>query len=293
MPETPILIFDTSALNRFAKDSDSKPLFAGVLSAYAVRITGMTLDEFAATPELDVRRSLFHVCRRLLATGRSIAIEPPAEILKLLIQQHSVNPNIFDWTNVTTRSIRLEEAIYDDILIEDDELAKEQRTGILSTQKALEKLYERQRGEIEDSLRLGLERRPTNFEAHLAMIQAPGGAFWRFVGEYYETDAVAAASEANLRDFFESCPPFRAFFLALALKWYDKCVRPLQMISTFRVKRNDLMFSVYLPYCDEFITADAGQESALKRVAYAANLRVRVRSYEDFASSFVVGVLGA
>ena len=39
----PILVFDTSAMNKFAKESDSTPVLAGVFSGYTVRITGTTL----------------------------------------------------------------------------------------------------------------------------------------------------------------------------------------------------------------------------------------------------------
>jgi hypothetical protein len=69
-----------------------------------------------------------------------------------------------------------------------------------------------------------------------------------------------------------------------------KCVRPLQMPATFKIKRNDIMFSVYLPYCDQFITADKEQENSLRQVSVAAGIPVLVRSYEDFSSSFGVGV---
>jgi hypothetical protein len=278
-------MFDTSAMNKFVKESDSAPLFAGVLSGYIVRIAGMTLEEFAATPELAIRRSLFHICRRLLAADNSTVIDTPVDILESLIKKHNSDPAKFNWTAVPIKAERLELGVYDDALIENDEMVKEQRTAVLSTQKELEKLYEHQRQEIEESVQRG-EQRPASFNEHLALIQAPGGAFWRFVGEYYETDAKAHVEESKLRHFMDTCPPFRAFFLALALKWYDKCVRPLRTPSTFKIKRNDLMFAVYLPYCDQFITADEGQEDALKQVAVAAQISVQVRSYRDFSSSF-------
>lgn len=286
MSSKPTIIFDTSVLNKFVKEKDSTPVFCGVLSGYTVRITAMTVEEFAATPEVELRRSLFQMCRRLLAAGYATIIEQPTRILELLIQLNAKNGSAFDWIQVPVRSENLEKDVYNDALIEDEELAKQQRMEILSTQKALEKIYERQRGEIEDMIKKGFDKRPGSFKEHLALIQMPGGAFWRFVGEYYESDSKNVPDEATLRQFLNACPPFRAFFLALALKWYDKCIRPLQLPSTFKIKRNDLMFAVYLPYCDQFITADQGQRDSLSQVAQAANLPLQIRSYSDFAGAF-------
>lgn len=53
---------------------------------------------------------------------------------------------------------------------------------------------------------------------------------------------------------------------------------------------NDLFMSVYLPYCDQFLTADEGQEKALREVALAVGLETKVLSYDDFCDSFLVTV---
>ena len=48
--------------------------------------------------------------------------------------------------------------------------------------------------------------------------------------------------------------------------------------------------SVYLPYCDTFVTKDPGQEKALRKVAAVAALDTTLLSYGDFCSSFFVTV---
>jgi len=53
---------------------------------------------------------------------------------------------------------------------------------------------------------------------------------------------------------------------------------------------NDLFMSVYLRYCDQFVTADAGQEKALREVALAAGLETKILSYGDSCRSLLVTI---
>jgi len=55
--------------------------------------------------------------------------------------------------------------------------------------------------------------------------------------------------------------------------------------------RNDQMMSVYLPYCDQFITAERKrmQEKCLSAIAIDAKIPAQIRSFDDFCNSFSVG----
>ena len=46
--------------------------------------------------------------------------------------------------------------------------------------------------------------------------------------------------------------------------------------------------SVYLPYCDEFISDDWNQQNCLREVASFAKLAVKVRWFKEFHDSFEV-----
>jgi hypothetical protein len=50
------------------------------------------------------------------------------------------------------------------------------------------------------------------------------------------------------------------------------------------------MMSIYLPYADQFITAERKgmQEKCLREVAEAAKIPAVVRSYDDLCQSFLV-----
>jgi hypothetical protein len=69
MSVKPIIVFDTSGLNRLAKDADSQPLVAGLRAGYRVCLTAMSVDELLATPKLEDRIKFFEYCRRISPDG--------------------------------------------------------------------------------------------------------------------------------------------------------------------------------------------------------------------------------
>jgi hypothetical protein len=61
-------------------------------------------------------------------------------------------------------------------------------------------------------------------------------------------------------------PPFRAQLCALLMSWYNTSLREGNTSEKFAAGRNDLFMSVYLPFCDVFVTRDADQESCLREL---------------------------
>ncbi|HEX4228814.1 MAG TPA: hypothetical protein VHZ07_09090 [Bryobacteraceae bacterium] len=51
---------------------------------------------------------------------------------------------------------------------------------------------------------------------------------------------------------------------------------------------SDLSCSVYLPYCDRFITRDDGQRSALTVIADLVGLKTKVITYAEFRRSWLL-----
>jgi hypothetical protein len=84
------------------------------------------------------------------------------------------------------------------------------------------------------------------------------------------------------------CPPFRAAIYALCLSWYDRCIRPPDAQPEFVAGRNDMLMSVYLPYCGRFVVADWNQEQCLREVASASDVACAILSYRKSKSSFTV-----
>jgi hypothetical protein len=60
----------------------------------------------------------------------------------------------------------------------------------------------------------------------------------------------------------------------------------------FQAGRNDVFMSVYLPYCDQFVTAEekGEQEKCLRQIVNLAGLEMQVLSYDDFCKSLLITV---
>jgi hypothetical protein len=68
----------------------------------------------------------------------------------------------------------------------------------------------------------------------------------------------------------------------------DRCVRLPGAQPEFVAGRNDMLISVYLPYCKRFVVADWNQELCLREVASAPDVGCEVLPYRKLKSSFMV-----
>ncbi|HET6177318.1 MAG TPA: hypothetical protein VFE61_10315 [Candidatus Sulfotelmatobacter sp.] len=100
------------------------------------------------------------------------------------------------------------------------------------------------------------------------------------------------ASLATVQQFIEACPPFRALVYGMIMSWYDLGVRDPHVGEKFKAGGNDLFMSIYLPYCDKFVTAEknAEQEKCLREIVFLAGLKTEILSYDAFCDSVLVGV---
>ncbi len=64
----------------------------------------------------------------------------------------------------------------------------------------------------------------------------------------------------------------------------DRVMRPRHIVGAkkFCADRNDLMMSVYLPYCEYFLSNDREQIKSLREVASTAAIDAEVLLLEDF-----------
>src|SRR5580692_169074 len=101
---SPIVIFDTGAHNRLAKDPGGRDrIFAGIKSKYFFRLAGLSYEEMASTPDL-ARRTAFLKDARRLKEGPWDCLYPVNEVMRLLIEAHAAAPEKFNWLMVDVRS---------------------------------------------------------------------------------------------------------------------------------------------------------------------------------------------
>ena len=289
----PVVTFDTSAHNRLADGGTvSKALLAGIKSGMYFRFAGLSVDEMVSCPDPTKRATLFDYCARL-QLARSDCIFPPNELVRDLIVAHFENPTAFDWKTVNVRAGEYERGIQRRKIVLDEQLSSEQRQVQDALQKQYKQMFSGIRPKIEAVFAAHGETPPRAFRDVIARLQnGEGTLIWDMGKILYDRATETDASEATIKEFMRVCPPFRALIYGMLMSWYDLAVRDKHARERFRAGRNDLFMSVYLPYCDKFVTAEkkGEQERCLREVAFVAGLETEILSYDDFCDSFLVTV---
>jgi hypothetical protein len=282
MDNRPIVIFDTSGINRLLDDPDFPAFADDLISGLHVRFTFTSLSEVVATKSGERRNQLLAVCRQLIVSGD--CIKPHHDIVRLTVAHFEASP-LFDWTDVYVRFPLVEREI---AKLEhfDDELSRQEREETRALQKKFDDLY--------DVAKLGFDKHfassttpPGSLSEFVSRLQTDG-IFWSQASKLYERVAGKSADENTIRRFVAQCDPFRSLMLALCAAQYDRCVRPPSSGPSLRSGRNDTFMAVYLPYCHHFVSDDAGQLACFEAVSSISCLNVPVHSYNDFRESFFV-----
>jgi hypothetical protein len=279
-----ILTFDTSAINCLADDADSCALIAGLSSGFYVRLTFMSVSEIVATTCGERRRTLLGVCRRLVASGDCFG--PHNEVLTNLIARFEEVPS-FDWTAVAVRHQEAENEIVRQENFSEG-LSEEEREEAGEQAERFEQLYADAKPHFDKLFATGTEKRPASVSELVDRLQVDGGAFWRMAEDLYRRVAKDRADAATIRRFVQECPPFHSLLIAIFAAQYDRCVRPPWVGPSLRAGRADILMSICLPYCDQFVTNDSRQRECFREVVSICGLNVTVRSYQEFRSGFFV-----
>jgi hypothetical protein len=131
---------------------------------------------------------------------------------------------------------------------------------------------------------------PTTFQGGSSDDPAEDGLLWSIGQGLYSRAACGDTSKATIREFAGKCPPFRAVVYALLLAWFDRSVADRHKRERYQAGRIDLFMAIYLPYCDQFISAEVHgmQAKCLREIAPAANISTEIRSYDDFCNSLLM-----
>jgi hypothetical protein len=285
------LIFDTTGINRFAEDRKSAdPLIAGLTSGYIVRVTATNVEESIATDNADKRNRLLEVCKQLIKGDGGEIIRPFHWITEGLIAEFERTGRV-DWENVPLRLPAYEREVALREII-DDNVSADERKHAATVKSSFEAVFTDARPHFEELFRDGKESRPSSVADLVGRLQGPGGAYWNFGQGFYERVAKRRPDEETIRGFVAQCPPFQALLLAVCVAQYDLAIREEDGEQPSS-HRNDLFMAVYLPYCDEFVSDDRGQQIRLREIVSLCKLTTKVRWYREFRDSFSINVVGA
>lgn len=281
--EVPIVMFDTSAHNRLTRDSDSTSVLSEMKSMW-FRLSGLCVEElFACTTPTD-RRNFFASCRDIL-NGPSEVFLPSNLLTEQLILAHFRNPATFNWKAVDVRWPECYSQMRNPNFYNDDVVSKEQRQLQWERKQSDKQRFLPLRAEIQAIFEAHDEEPPTTFRESVSRLeQAADSAIWYKAQSYYDLVTTVDSSEATVRDFAASCPPFLALIYATFVPWYNNAVRIHERGEKVIAGSNDLYMSVYLPYVDLFVTDDPDHQKALQEVAAAAKLETKIVSYDEFCA---------
>lgn len=291
----PVLIFDTSVYNRMLQDGvRSDDIIAALRAGYFMRIADLSIAEVCATRDASKRRAIMEWVNKSQA-GSGDYLLPHLEILRLLIAAYERDPLRFDWRAVNVSSVACAQEIARGNFIKDDALAEAQFQSLKHLKEEFEGVWSHLRPKLGDVIRRHGRTAPIRFQEVLSMVESEGGLLWSFGQGLYSRVAVGDASESTVRDFMAKCPPFRAIAYAYLLAWFDRSLAHRHKRDKYRAGRIDLFMSIYLPYCDQFISAEVHgmQERCLREIARVARLATEVRSYDDFCHSMMLASIAS
>jgi hypothetical protein len=287
-----IVTFDTSVHNWLVKiGASATSIYAAVKSQYFFRLAGLSFEEMMSTPRFADRRALLDGCRQLTRGRWWDCLNPPYEVLRILIAAHAENPATFKWLSVDVRSGGLAHEIRTGELTADDALSDLQRTEQNSSIKGYKRRWVQLRSQLDPIFAAHSLPRPNTFEEAFrigapTLLPALGKDLYdaglRFDADLRGEKCEPDTEMSTVQHFIDNCPPFRAQLCALLMSWYNTSLRDGNQSEKFAAGRNDLFMSVYLPFCDIFVTRDAEQESCLSELTKHIGINTEVLSLGDF-----------
>lgn len=286
MTSRPVIIFDTSGVNRLLSEKDLPAILSGLRCGFFVRVMANTFGEIAATRSPDQRAPLVSLATQLCSMGECVL--PVNWLLEAHIKTFESNAG-YDWRRVPLSTARLQALIARGGFFT-DELAVAERECSIQLQNDFEKPFNDLRHEykrIFDSV----GRRFRDFSEFRALMFGENGAYLELAAGLYGHEVSTQPSADKVNKFVSACPPFHAVLLAHARALYERCV-PEKPVTTFRklAKRVDTYMASYLPHCDQFVTADDDQQRCFNTVVSELKLSTTVVTYNDFRKGLLLSV---
>ncbi|HVA00080.1 MAG TPA: hypothetical protein VMV34_00340 [Terriglobia bacterium] len=284
MGNKPILTFDTSAINRLVDDPECDILINGLVSGFSLRLTFTSINEVAQTSGGARREHLFGICKQLLTSGDCLL--PVGELLRMLIQAFDRDTSTFEWSEV---DVRLEEAV--EAAVRSAVIGDDQSAAAREEAEPMKQLFKRMLDDTKPAFdkvfAANPSARPESVGELIGGLQR-GGQFWKITRSLYDRIAGHSADGGAARNFWDRSAPFQCLMGALCAALYDRNVRLPNTPRSLKAGWADTFMAVYLPYCDQFVSADGGQLACYREVAQLYVPSLTVRSWCDLRGALCV-----
>lgn len=276
------IIFDTSGLNALADDPETDIITKSLTVGFRVLLSETNLCEITATRCEERRLELLDLCRRLIHEGEGI--NPYREIFRSMAQAHAADPARFEWRRVNIRWPKMEEEVARRELIGGQALADEVRADNRSTNREFTEMWRDARAEFENDL-VGQD---VTVETVFAALYPDASPLWRLAADIYRSSTGKQLSGPEAKGFVEACPPVKAMLFATCVAQFQFGIKNTNDESLYKAGRLDVFSATYLPFCDRFITSDAGQCNALSLASEKAGISTEVDTYAEFRRGFLI-----
>lgn len=271
------VILDTSAFNHLAFHKDADALVSALEYGFCVIPTADSFDELCATPRAADRLTLFRCFNQLFS--RSWIIAPAAQILRRMVGAHADAGAGIVWSRVKIDAPDYESAV--GRIKMDDSSAASQCADNKFADDEFEAVFAQRRTPHDEALRAFPEERPANFSEAIGRVQEAGSGFAQLCFEWASGNTKTMTG-TDVNALMNICPPLRAHYYSLIIAWYNWSLSKAGRKK--KAQGSDLLMSVYLPYCDLFVTDDRPQLDNLREIAKAAAIDCEVILFLDFLS---------
>jgi hypothetical protein len=284
MGDKPILTLDTSAINWLADDTGHEALIRGLGSGFSLRLTFTSINELIQDSEGKHRDCPWRVCKQLLASGDCLL--PVGELLRKLVLQFENGSSTFEWGQIDARLGEAEEQALRGADA-GDVLSDAVRLEAAACKKRFDAIYAKARPAFDRVFKGRPSARPGSVADLIGGLQR-GGQYWKIARSLYDRLAGHAAEEGTVRKSWDSSPPFQCLMGALCTALYDRDVRPRNAPRPLEAEWADTFMAAYLPYCDQFVTADDAQLACYREVAQLHVPGLILRSWCDLRGALCV-----
>lgn len=285
MENKPKLIFDTSGINRLTDDLAREPLIAGLASGFSLRFTFTSINEVAQNSGAGRRDNLFRVCKLLLGSGD--CLPPVGGLLQKLVRAFETDTATFEWGKVDVRLDENVEAAVRSVIIGNGVSAAAREEA-----EPLKRLFKRMLDDTKPAFdkvfAANPSARPASVGEFIAGLQH-GAQHWKIAGSLYDGIAGHTADKGTVRSFWDRSAPFQCLMGAVCAAIYDKCIRVPNTRGSFKAGWADTFMATYLPYCEQFVTDDAGQLACYREVAQLYVPGLTIRSWQELRGALCVG----
>lgn len=211
--EIPIVTFDTTAHNRLVDDSRSGSVLAGMKSMW-FRFAGLSIEALFAAPAAR-RTGLFASCRQI-QIGPSECFLPSNLLTEQLILAHFSEPSGFNWKTVDVRWPDCDRQLRNPEFFADEPISKEQRDFQWERRQSDKERFVEPRPKLQPIFDAHGEAPPTTFREAISRLDNVGNsAMWFKAQFYYDLVTTVDSTEATVKEFAASCPPFLSLIYAV------------------------------------------------------------------------------